>query len=207
MGARRDPGRLQARLERERRHAATDDVEIVLAAAGRYLEQRARSVEEVRRHLRLARYPDALIEASIDRIVAAGMLDDRAFASAWVESRDRARPRGEQALRRELSLKGLDRDLIADVLAERAAGPAAGGTDAPDNEEPPDLRAALRLLEKRRSALDRIADPRLRRQRAYALLARNGFDPDVCRQASLGVTTNPGPGESPGPGKGHPRPG
>ena len=207
MGARGDPGRLEARLERERRHAATDDVEVVLAAAGRYLEQRSRSVEEVRRHLRLARYPDALIQAAIDRIVAAGMLDDRTFASAWVESRDRARPRGEQALRRELSLKGLDRDLIADVLAERAAGPAAGDTDAPNSEEPPDLRAALRLLEKRRSTLDRIADPRLRRQRAYALLARNGFDPDVCRQASLGVAANSGAGDLGDRGRGRPRPG
>jgi len=192
VAARSGPGRLEARLERERRHAATGDVEIVLAAAGRYLEQRARSVEEVRRHLREARYPEALIEAAIDRIVRAGMLDDRAFASAWVESRDRARPRGEQALRRELSLKGLDRDLIEDVLAERAAGPAAGETDAPGNEAAPDLRAALRLLAKRRSTLDRIADPRLRRQRAYALLARNGFDPDVCRQASLGLAAGPG---------------
>ena len=30
-------------------------------------------------------------------------------------------------------------------------------------------------------SLARVADPRQRRQRAYALLARNGFDPEVCR--------------------------
>jgi hypothetical protein len=30
----------------------------------------------------------------------------------------------------------------------------------------------------------RVADLRLRRQRAYGLLARNGFDPDVCRSVS-----------------------
>jgi hypothetical protein len=34
-----------------------------------------------------------------------------------------------------------------------------------------------------------VADPRLRRQRAYALLARNGFDPETCREASAAVAT------------------
>ena len=37
------------------------------------------------------------------------MLDDETFARAWVESRDRARPRGERAIRDELRLKGIDR--------------------------------------------------------------------------------------------------
>ena len=43
------------------------------------------------------------------------MLDDEAFARAWVESRDRARPRGERAIREELRLKGVDRTVIDDV--------------------------------------------------------------------------------------------
>ena len=38
----------------------------------------------------------------------------------------------------------------------------------------------MRLLERRASQLGRVPDPRVRRQRAYALLARNGFDPAVC---------------------------
>jgi SOS response regulatory protein OraA/RecX len=32
--------------------------------------------------------------------------------------------------------------------------------------------------------LERVADPRARRQRAYALLARHGFDPETCREAA-----------------------
>ncbi len=43
----------------------------------------------------------------------------------------------------------------------------------------PDEAAARRLLERRRRDLDRVADPRKRRARAYALLARNGFSPDI----------------------------
>jgi hypothetical protein len=44
------------------------------------------------------------------------------------------------------------------------------------------------LLGKNRAALLRIADPRARRSRAYAILARNGFDPEVCREVSARVT-------------------
>ena len=106
------------------------------------------------------------------------MLDDEAFGRAWLESRDRARPRGEIALRRELVVKGVDRTVVDELLEERRdAGDAeAGGTD---------LVAARRLLAKHARALARVADPRVRRQRAYALLARNGFDPGTCRDASV----------------------
>ena len=47
------------------------------------------------------------------------------------------------------------------------------------------MAAALRLLAKRRAALLRIAEVRERRGRAYGLLARNGFDPEVCREATI----------------------
>jgi regulatory protein len=180
------PQRLEARRRRLERHAAVEDPAVVLNAAARFLELRSRSVDEMRRHLAAARYPADLIERAIVRLLELGMLDDRAFGRAWVESRDRARPRGEQALRRELALKGLERDLIAELLAERA------GEGLPDDElgssravEPgADRRAAEKLLVRRGAALSRIADPRTRRQRAYALLARNGFGPEICREAS-----------------------
>ncbi|MGZ6266297.1 MAG: regulatory protein RecX [Candidatus Limnocylindrales bacterium] len=183
------PQRLEARRRRLERHAVEEDPAVVLNAAARFLEVRSRSVDEVRRHLAAARYPAGLIELAVARLLELGMLDDRTFGRAWVESRDRARPRGEQALRRELSLKGLDRELIAEILAERA-----GQDEAPDDGfgrpglgsagPGADRRAAENLLKRRATALARIADPRARRQRAYALLARNGFSPEICREAS-----------------------
>lgn len=164
---------------------------MVLNAAARFLELRSRSVEEVRHHLAAARYPAELIERAIARLLELGMLDDRAFGRAWVESRDRARPRGEQALRRELVLKGLDRELVAEVLAERAGegvvGAPGGEMDESRLVEPgADRRAAEKLLARRATALGRITDWRQRRQRAYALLAHNGFGPDICREVSAG---------------------
>ena len=51
----------------------------------------------------------------------------------------------------------------------------------------PDDAAAERLLRRRLPAILREADPRRRRQRAYALLARSGFSPDLCSAVSRRV--------------------
>ena len=185
--------KLAARKARLELHAAETDPGVVLNAAARYLELRTRSIDEVRRHLGAARFPESLVEGAITRLMELGLLDDRAFAQAWVESRDRARPRGSQALRRELALKGIDRETIEGLLAGRRDVSAAPDSDnAPpgrsdDSSGDPtsqDERAAERLLHKNRASLSRVADPRLRRQRAYGLLARNGFDPEICRDSS-----------------------
>ncbi|MGP1674801.1 MAG: regulatory protein RecX [Candidatus Limnocylindrales bacterium] len=155
----------------------------MLEAAARFLEARSRSVAEVRRRLAGAGYRSDLVDGAIARMTDLGMLDDEAFARAWVESRDRVRPRGERAIREELRLKGIDRTIADVVLEERRAGSGKG--DDPDaHGDVPDAIAAERLLAKHARALERVADPRQRRQRAYALLARNGFDPETCRTAS-----------------------
>jgi regulatory protein len=171
--------RKESFAEGRERRAAIDDPAVVLEAAARFLEARSRSVAEVRRRLGRAGYQPELIEGAIARLGDLGILDDEAFGRAWVESRDRARPRGEIALRRELSLKGVDRTIVDELLDERRApggvAPAGDGVD---------LEAARRLLARNERSLARVADPRQRRQRAYALLARNGFDPETCREAA-----------------------
>jgi regulatory protein len=171
--------------ERRSERAAVDDPAVVLEAAARFLEARSRSVAEVRRRLGRAGYRPELVEGAIVRLTELGMLDDEAFGRAWVESRDRARPRGEIALRRELALKGVDRAIVDELLQRRReAAPAAGDDVEPGDA---DLAAARRLLARNDRALARIEDPRTRRQRAYALLARNGFDPEACRVASAEI--------------------
>jgi SOS response regulatory protein OraA/RecX len=191
-----DPGGSPARrvrrrpslAERRAERAAVDDPEVVLAAGLRFLETRSRSVTEVRRRLTQAGYREDLVEGAISRLLDIGILDDEVFGRLWIESRDRARPRGERALRQELALKGLDRQLVDQLLGERSAA-------APDGAEPDDA-AALRVLGKHARALARVADPRQRRQRAYALLARNGFDPETCTTTVRRFMEGGGDGEA-----------
>ena len=143
----------------------------------RFLEPRQRSAAECRRRLLQHGYRADMVEGAIERLTELGMLDDAAFARAWMESRDRARPRGERALRQELRIKGIDRAVVDETLADREV-------DRPDADED----AGRRLLERHASALARVPDPRARRQRAYALLARNGFDPEVAASLSRAIT-------------------
>ena len=183
------PRRRESFAERRERRAAVDDPAVVLEAAARFLEARSRSVAEVRRRLADAGYRPELVEGAITRLSELGMLDDDTFARSWVESRDRARPRGERAIREELRLKGIERATVDVVLEERRTA-AAGPDDATGDEgaRSPDRRAAERLLAKHDRALARVTDPRQRRQRAYALLARNGFDPETCREVAALAT-------------------
>ena len=184
--------RRESFAERRARRAAVDDPTVVLDAAARFLEARSRSIAEVRRRLTSAGYRPDLVDGAIDRLTELGMLDDDAFARAWVESRDRAHPRGERAIRDELRRKGIDRETSEQVLADRrdtpspdgdALGQGSRGVDRPS----PDRLAAERLLIRQARALARVPDPRQRRQRAYALLARNGFDPETCRAVAATV--------------------
>jgi len=165
LGVRRRQKSIEARRAER---AEIDDPSLVLAAALRFLEARPRSIAEVRRRLLTQGYRAELVEGSVERLLELGILDDAAVARTWVESRDRARPRGERALRSELARKGIDRSLTDGVLEEREA------------EHPEaDAEAARRVLARHASALGRVADPRARRQRAYALLARSGFDSET----------------------------
>ncbi len=165
----------------------------MLDAAARFLEARPRSEAEVRRRLLRLGYRDELVDAAVGRLLAVGYLDDEAFARSWVESRDRSKPRGEHALRRELGLTGVDRSLIDAVLGERREDATAGDA-GPTN---PDEAAAERLLAKKMGPILREPDPRRRLQRAYALLARNGFSPDVCSAVSRRMVAAAGAEDEP----------
>ncbi len=199
----------ETRSERRARRAAVVDPAEVLAAAARFLEVRSRSREEVRRRLRDAGYRSELVEAALDRLSDLGFLDDAAFARSWVESRDRARPRGARALRAELRRLGVAEADVEAALAVREA--LASGADPDDPGQEPgageraasdtsDEAAAERLLARRGASLLREPDPRRRRARAYAVLARHGFDPGTAGRATtawLAATGMLGPDDDP----------
>ena len=170
--------------ERKAERATVEDPATVLDAAARYLEARPRSTAEVRRRLTTMGFRATLVDGAVTRLTELGYLDDEAFARSWVASRDRARPRGGHALRRELQLKGVDREIVDVVLDEREEEGTGDSSSA-------DEAGAERLLAKKLPSLLREPDPRRRLQKAYALLARNGFPPEVCSAVSRRALADP----------------
>src|SRR5579864_6099730 len=83
-----------------------------------YLSYRPRSREEVRRYLRRKETPPEIIEAALARLDRLDFVNDRAFAGFWIENREQFSPRGARALKNELRLKGVDREVVDEMVDE-----------------------------------------------------------------------------------------
>ena len=172
-------GTPERRDERLARHAAETDPAVVLAAAVRLLEARSRSVADLRSRLLKsglssgARRSDASTGSSSSgcsttrRMRGAG--SRRATAGGRAASGCSARNCGCAACPRTWP---------------RPPGRAARRSAIGETVRRQTRRPRIQLLERRAAALARVTDPRVRRQRAYALLARNGFDPDVASRVA-----------------------
>ena len=93
-----------------------DAREVAYLQAMRFLGYRARSVREVRDNLEKHDFPENVIEEVLRRLQETNLLNDQEFAQAWVENRNTFRPRSRRALAMELRKKGLDDDVVQDVL-------------------------------------------------------------------------------------------
>jgi regulatory protein len=80
--------------------------------------RRPRSVQELRKAMGRREVAPEVQEAVLGRLQVQGLLDDQAFAAAWVENRRAFRPRSRMALRAELRRKGIDRTAMDAALAE-----------------------------------------------------------------------------------------
>ena len=141
-------------------------------AAVALLAMRARSSEEIRRRLRQRHFSLAEIDAAIDRLTAAGYLNDAAFAEQWARARQERQALGPGRLARELKAKGVGEPEVAAALdalqRERDVGEVAA-------------EAAARRLKGLRGL-----PPEVARRRLAAFLERRGFSTevilDLCRQ-------------------------
>lgn len=98
---------------------ADDACEITYQKVLHFLSYRPRSSAEVRQNLTKRGTPEALIEATIDRLERAGLVNDQEFARAWVENRNTFQPHSKSALRMELRRKGLSDEVFQPVLDEQ----------------------------------------------------------------------------------------
>ena len=165
----RSPGRTRrAPLGEER----STDPDAAREAALRLLERTRRTRSDLAKRLRDRGYAAGVIEPTLDRLAAVGLVDDLEYACAFLRERASRRPAGRRRLEQELRARGVGADDVARALerSEEESG-------SPD--EAAGARRVLALAERRYRSLD----PRTRRQRLYALLMRRGFDRDAIEAA------------------------
>ncbi|MFF9315347.1 recombination regulator RecX [Streptomyces sp. NPDC014748] len=144
----------------ERGESPGDPVERARAICLRLLTGTPRTRKQLADALRKREIPDEAAQEVLSRFEEVGLIDDSAFADAWVESRHHGRGLARRALARELRTKGVDATLIDE---------AVGRLDA-DQEEATARELVARKL-RSTQGLDR--DKRLRR--LAGMLARKGY--------------------------------
>lgn len=82
----------------------------------RRLDAAPRTRAELERYLTQRGIPDDVAGAVLDRFTEVGLIDDRAYASGWVQSRHGTRGLGRRAVAQELRRKGVSDDVIAEAL-------------------------------------------------------------------------------------------
>ncbi|WP_328410199.1 recombination regulator RecX [Streptomyces violaceus] len=137
-----------------------DPVEQARAICLRLLTGTPRTRKQLADALRKRQIPDDAAEEVLSRFEEVGLINDSAFADAWVESRHRGRGLARRALARELRTKGVDSTLIDEAVSQLE----------PEQEEETARELVARKLRSTRG-LDR--DKRLRR--LAGMLARKGY--------------------------------
>ncbi|TXS38658.1 recombination regulator RecX [Streptomyces sp. OR43] len=137
-----------------------DPVEQARNICLRLLTGTPRTRKQLADALRKREIPDEAAEEVLSRFEDVGLIDDAAFAGAWVESRHHGRGLARRALVRELRTKGVDSAVIDE---------AVGQLDSEQEEE----TARELVARKLRSTRGLERDKRLRR--LAGMLARKGY--------------------------------
>ena len=143
------------------RLTAAADIEAAHRTAMRCLELRSYARKDLAWRLQRKGHPRSAVEAALERIAALGLLDDRAYARLYVQTRAQ-RGRGPSRLISDLLSMGVDRSLIDRAISE----------EWPEGSDRTTMPQALAM--KRAAQLGTL--PRqTKRRRLLAYLARRGF--------------------------------
>lgn len=146
--------------DEEREGEPRDPAEQARAICLRLLTGTPRTRRQLADALRKKEIPDEIAEEVLTRFEEVGLIDDAAFAEAWVESRHHSRGLSRKALARELRTKGVDSTVID------------GAVEQLDSEQ--EAETARVLVDRKMTATAGL--PREKRLRRLAgMLARKGY--------------------------------
>lgn len=145
---------------REDAELAADPESVARAVCLRMLTGAPKTRAQLAEALRRRGVPDEVAERVLDRLVDVRLVDDGAFAEAWVDTRHRGRGLARRALRAELRQRGVDDELVGSAVAR-----------IDDDDE----AAAAAALVARRLVSTRNVPYDARVRRLAGMLARKGY--------------------------------
>lgn len=138
---------------------AADAHEVAFNKALRLLDRKPRTSKEISSRLVKSGFTLDQAEMVLQRLKDAGLIADDRFARQWVENRNELHPRSRRLIALELKQKGIDDEVIEQVLED----------SSPDEDSA--LQAAMQYARKIPSG-DRMEF----RKRLSAFLKRRGFN-------------------------------
>lgn len=125
----------------------------------RFVTVRPRSLKEVKDYFRRKKFDISIHQSLLEKLKHLELLDDTKFAKWWVNQRLAFKKISLRILKLELGKKGIDRNIIDDVLQ-----------DSPIDEE----KMARELLENKAYKWENF-DPKVAKQKKFQYLASKGF--------------------------------
>jgi regulatory protein len=130
------------------------------------LEARARGADELKRLLLRKGEPAAEVDAALERLSRAGLIDDANYARQVARSKALGAGLSRRRIQQELAKRGVARDVSSEAIAQVF-----------DAEGVDEAAAIERVARKKLRTLAKL-DAGTQRRRLYAHLARRGYDSD-----------------------------
>jgi regulatory protein len=159
VGSRNEPGELIDPAE-----PMADPTSVARSIGLNLLDAAPKTRAQLAEAMRKRGVPDDAANSVLDRFEEVGLIDDAAFANAWVTSRQAGRGLAPRKLSNELRQRGVAEPLIAE---------AVGSVDSEDVE------AAARDLVTRRARATAGMPTVVRMRRLVALLNRKGYSGEL----------------------------
>ena len=135
---------------------------------------RDRTVSELRSALERKRVEPEAIDHAVEELTASGLLNDARFAACFAHDKRVLERWGSERIERELHRRGVPPELVEEAVSSR-------GRDQ-------ELPAAIELLGARLGTPPRSDGER---QRAWQLLVRKGYEPELAYDAVRAYEAGP----------------
>lgn len=174
-------GRELTQRDREQLEAQEDIIALKQTAL-RYATHKSRTAEEVRRKMLEKGFAPEEAEYAVQFLEEFGYVNDRQYATTFIQEMMKRKPAGESRLRQELAKRGISKHDITDALAE--AFPAETAHDMA-------FDSAMAAAQKKMHTLAHKT-PEKRKQALVSYLQRQGFSWEIIKKVLPNVMEDGG---------------